>query len=98
MFRSAFYYLFSAGVIAYAFLRISRGLDDTFETRKEFLIKHVTVLSVYVAYAVLLVILYVGMTLSERGEEDGDHGADNKTTTTLKYLVALCVGGRYANL
>lgn len=93
--RSLLYYIYSACAIVYAFSRISRGLELTFESRKDTLIKHMIVLFTYFIYAIILVVLYIAMTISEHGESDKGNGANSITTTTLKYILALFLGCRH---
>lgn len=92
----AIYYLFSGAVLAYAFLRISRGLESTYETRKSCVVKHLSVLLAYVGYAVLLLLLYVIYLVSEGDEDDSNSLGDSEVTKTIEYILALLIGCRYA--
>lgn len=93
--RVVLYYVFSAAVLGYAFVRISRGLESTYETRKSCVVKNLSVLLAYVGYAIALFGLYIGYVVSEDSEADSNAVGDSTGTKTLGYIITLFVGCRY---
>jgi hypothetical protein len=94
MYRSSFYYAFSALVLGYTVLRMSRGLEITYETRKASTVKHLRVLIVYLGYAVLLLALYGLYLIVETEENDKNLVGDNKAAINVSNIIGLFIGCR----
>lgn len=93
-FRVAVYYIFSGVVLGYAYLRISRGLESTYETRKSCVLNHLNVLVAYVGYALLLMLLYTLYLVAEAQEGDSNSVGNDSPAKTLEYILSLLIGCR----
>ena len=100
--RMVAFYAFSLSVIAYSYVRINKGLESTYLTRKAIVTDTFRVVIAYVIYMSIIAIFasaaasYVRKeNSSARGSSQSDY--DNKVATGLAQLVAYLVACRYVS-
>lgn len=96
--RSLLFYVVSLLILTYAFIRLNRGLEATFLTRRRSVKSTFSVVAIYVVYGTVLCCIY-GTLNQAVGNDDRNHDGNHKRSArTMEAILSYLVGCRYVPL